>query len=196
MAIGILLELEAQSCKRIYALRRKYDNPAPFVVDALRGLVSTKENFNLLKRALPGIAAKHAPFEMELYDPHRTNSTRGIGVKYRLQSQGLWGLRRDLQAKLADATIFSTVLRREKGAMMSLRQNKVLDPRSFPNRINVSVKTKLADAAEANRILEEVRKIDPKTLGKIRATGLSVQWQRTRDEPFQNEELYPFLRKS
>lgn len=196
MAIAILLELERQSCKGIYALRRKYGIEGGFVIAILRDLYHGTTTLSSLATKLPKISAVQAPFEMDLYGLHRWTSQSGLqSIQFSLGCQELKDLSRDLQQQLGSFKI-SRALKNGLGREdMPLCKDIVRNPRRYIDaRLHVRVGSKIADAAEAARIFEEVRQVDPVTLGRPRAIGLRLEWWRST-ESYQ-EELIPFLGKS
>lgn len=54
------------------------------------------------------------------------------------------------------------------------------------------MKTRISDKTEASRILEEVKKIDPKDLGRLKAIGLRCDWKRGNVSPVVEGKLMPF----
>lgn len=187
MSIG--LELELQSCKGIYALRHQYHKQGPFFLYLLSNVGSNPQNSQLLARKLPNLAATYAPFDMELYNLHRTTETEKRAVKYSLQSKKLWDLRFDVQAQFANAIVFENIRLRasHKGPrskeIRTLHQDVTLNPLKYHQPLHVAIKNKMVDIDEADRILQEVGKIDPKMLGKLKAIGLRLSWLRSRDSP-------------
>jgi hypothetical protein len=174
MVLSLILELELQSCKAIYALRHKHQHLTPFAIVVLGGLVFSRENRALLQTKLPNIVAAHAPFDIDLCEPHLATQSQKAAIKYRVYSEKLFPLRHHVHEEFADSMAFSNP------SKCSERQTTVLQPRaSSPKRRNkrfyVSLKTQLEDISEVNRIFKEIQTIDPKTLGKLREVGLQLQ---------------------
>jgi hypothetical protein len=198
MTIKIFLEPESQSCKGIYALRHRYQLHAPFVLALYHEFIYNRSNIALIARKLPRIAATHVPFDMEFYNLHRTSQTEKKAVKYCVASEELQRLRRDLQIHLADAVVFSNTWKYKCAAgegvalIHSLGYDLKLRPEEHNKTCNVPVKTQITDDDEADRILKEVAKIDPKTLGNLRAIGLRLELKRSKFANLEIGGLFPF----
>lgn len=125
-----------------------------------------------------------------------------MSVKFGLKSKTLLELRSHIQYQIANAAVFSnsspltkTIRTNSVAELKTVGQDMALDPRTYNKPIGVTVKTRLQEA-EANRIFEEVGKIDPKTLGRLKAVGLRMQWTQSGSSPYEKGKLIPFLRKS
>jgi hypothetical protein len=210
MPISLLLELESQSCRGIYALRRQYHVHEPFVISLYRRFVPAHSNFKLFARKLPHIAATYAPFDLEFHNPHYVVGTDRMQVKLGVRSKELKALRRDFQTHLADALVFENISRNERAAAMvgekfspvlTLRHDMEANPKSYNKSCQVSVKSKINDIGEADRVLNELAKINLKSLGNLRVIGLRLLWDQDTAQHSKNPsqvfgELIPFGRKS
>lgn len=200
--ISIILELELRSCAKMLALRQQYHQEGPIGIQIVRNLVYNRSNFDLLKRSLTELATTKAPFEMEFFQLHQTKGSGRSSVKFGLKSKNLLELRYHIQQHTTNARVFSKVspltktMRMDPGAeVKTLGQDMALNPRTYNKPLGVTVKTRLGEA-EANRIFEEVGKIDPKTLGRLKAIGLRMQWTQSTSSPYEKGKLIPFLRRS
>jgi len=185
MTIKIGLELDLKSCTAFFALRHRYGKEGPFFTYPLGRFVYSLSNMALLRTKLLEIAAPHPPIDMELCNPHRTFGTRMAAVKYEIRSKSLWDLRCDLHQQFADAMVFESVrsklpeLTKQPGAYMegrTLRYDMLLSPCAYTKPLYVAVQNKITDPDEADWTQEEVKRIDPHTLGPLRAIGLRIKW--------------------
>jgi hypothetical protein len=197
--IQIALALELESCKKILSLRSRYQKYGPFFVYLPINMVYNKSNFRIVKERLPILAATHSSFDMELSDLHRTYRTKKKAVKYSLQSTALDGLRRDAGAQFADARVHchSTHIGfHPPRPIIALGEDMKLNPRGYSSPLNVAVQNKIVGDEEADRVLREVQKLDPKTLGPLTAIGLEFYSQLNADSPFNKGGFFPFPPKS
>lgn len=162
MTFAILLELERQSCKHIYALRAKYGYTSPFVIALIQyNIVEKSSNRQLLMKAIQKLTEQQAPFDISLTHPYRTYSSLRFAVKYNMVSNDCAKLREQCLFMLGDAEVFQASRYAGcLGKVVSLRQELSKNAANHQPP-NVSIRSRLESDAEANRILREVKKINP-----------------------------------
>lgn len=174
MRFSILLELESKSCQAIHALRTANRQPAQFALSLThQRLLYTPASKKLLLQVLPQIAAKQSPIAMSFCNLHKTNEKQDISVRYQLHSKELYILQDVIRRSLPTALVLDPA---NSGITMN-HQGYWKYPGLWHSRIGVPVRNKIETAEEANRIFEELAKIDPVSLGNLVAVGFRLQWR-------------------
>jgi hypothetical protein len=198
--IGVLLELEAQSCRGIHALRSKYRWKGPFFIFLRHKFVYNRSNFSILEKQLPKLAAARAPFDIELCDLHRAYTKSGdYTIKYCLHLEDLEKLRADFRTRLAGTMVFDgkdkpgfRSILKQSISPRTLRQDMDLNPKEDFSHFYVPIRKNLINEEEADQALHEIEEIDIQTLGPLKAIGLRMSGHRPRHPPFQHGIFFPF----
>lgn len=155
----------------------------------VRYLVPTAPNIYLIRKTLSEIAVNHAAFDMV------TKYEKSM-VKLSLLSEDLDALHRDIRTKLSGGLVFgftgggpdalpAAPLAAAGGhgsPIHNLKKEMNINPHRFSRRPGVTVKTKITDIDEADRICEEVANFDLKTLGNMRAVGVRLFLQKNTSQ--------------
>ncbi|KAH7308301.1 hypothetical protein BKA65DRAFT_520150 [Rhexocercosporidium sp. MPI-PUGE-AT-0058] len=95
-----------------------------------------------------------------------------------VKSERLEPLSRDISTHLSGVLVFPDYeIRHEpRGYRPTLGQDMEIYPRRPHTEFRIAVKAKIADTNEADRIFNELAKINPEILGAITAIGVRHQW--------------------
>lgn len=181
--LTIVLAFEPSSCQPLYALRERFHQTPSFLVSIIRSIKDTESNDAMLSQVLPRVAAQQAPFEIGLSKLFMTKGVTMPAVKYRLAAPTLWTLRDKLRDQLPEIRILNANKNTtERWRYIPLEEHYKLQPERYQKEFTIPVRSRIQQETDANKILDEVSKIDSKSLGRLKAIGLQVCDERSKDE--------------